>query len=86
VSGYFRDDETGQYVVSFNPKMAKLYEAGHTLIDWSERKALGQPGQVVAWAICQPRPFPYKVETLRDERQHSHGEGLQAELKRRSTH
>jgi hypothetical protein len=21
--------------------MAKLYEAGHTLIDWSERKALG---------------------------------------------
>jgi hypothetical protein len=40
VSGYFRDDETGQYVVSFNPKMAKLYEAT-PLIDWSERKALG---------------------------------------------
>lgn len=69
VSGYFRDDETGQYVVSFNPKMAKLYEAGHTLIDWSERKALGK-NNLAKWLHGQyashAKPFPYKVETLRD--------------------
>jgi hypothetical protein len=54
VSGYFRDDETGQYVVSFNPKWPNFMKLA-TLIDWSERKALEkQPGQVV-WAICQPR-------------------------------
>jgi hypothetical protein len=68
VSGYFRDDETGQYVVSFNPKMAKLYEAGH-LIDWSERKALGR-NNLAKWLHGQyashAKPFPYKVETLRD--------------------
>jgi hypothetical protein len=47
--------------------MAKLYEAGHTLIDWSERKALGLTLEVVAWQYAShAKPFPYKVETLRD--------------------
>ena len=69
VSGYFRDDETGRYVAKFNPDMLILYEAGHTLIDWSERKALGR-NNLAKWLHGQyashAKPFPYKVETLRN--------------------
>ena len=69
ISSFVRDDENDRYVVSFNPKMAQLYEAGHTLIDWSERKALGR-NNLAKWLHGQytshAKPFPYKVETLRD--------------------
>jgi len=69
VSGYFRDDETGRYVVKFNPDMLTLYDAGHTLIDWNQRMALGK-NNLAKWLHGQyashAKPFPYKVETLRD--------------------
>ena len=69
VSGYFRDDETGRYVVKFNPDMLTLYDAGHTLIDWNQRLALGK-NNLAKWLHGQyashAKPFPYKVETLRD--------------------
>lgn len=67
VSGYFRDDETGRYVVKFNPDMAQLYGVGHTLIDWSERQALGN-NSLAKWLhgfyASHAKPFPYKVETI----------------------
>lgn len=69
VSGYFRDDETGRYVVKFNPDMLTLYDAGHTLIDWNQRMALGK-NNLAKWLhgqyVSHAKPFPYKVETLRD--------------------
>jgi hypothetical protein len=68
VSSYFRDDETGRYVVKFNPDMAQLYGVGHTLIDWSERQALGQD-LLAKWLhghyASHAAPYPYKVATLR---------------------
>jgi hypothetical protein len=67
VSGYFRDDETGQYVVSFNPKWPNFMKLA-ILIDWSERKALGR-NNLAKWLHGQyashAKPFPYKVETRR---------------------
>jgi len=67
VSGYFRDDETGRYVVKFNPDMAQLYGVGHTLIDWSERQSLGN-NSLAKWLhgfySSHAKPFPYKVETI----------------------
>ncbi len=67
VSSYFRDDETGRYVVKFNPDMAKLYGFGHTLINWAERQALGN-NSLAKWLhgfyASHAKPFPYKVETL----------------------
>ena len=78
VSSYFRDDETGRYVVKFNPDMANLYGVGHTLIDWAERQALGS-NSLAKWLhgfyASHAKPYPYKVETL-------HGlSGSTAELK-----
>ena len=68
VSGYFRDDETGRCVVTFNKDMAKLYGMGYTNIDWEERQALGQD-LLAKWLhghySSHAAPYPYKVETLR---------------------
>lgn len=67
VSGFFRDEETGRYVVKFNTDMSQLYGVGHTLIDWSERQALGN-NSLAKWLhgfyASHAKPFPYKVETL----------------------
>lgn len=69
ISSFVRDDEIDRYVVTFSPKMAQLYEAGHTLIDWEQRLALGR-NNLAKWLQGQyathAKPFPYKVETLRD--------------------
>lgn len=67
ISGYARDDVTGRYVVRFNADTAKLYGVGNTLIDWSERQALGN-NSLAKWLhgfyASHAKPFPYKVETI----------------------
>jgi hypothetical protein len=69
ISSFVRDDETDCYSVSFSPEMARLYEAGHTLIDWEQRQALGR-NNLAKWLqghySTHAKPHPYKVETLRN--------------------
>jgi hypothetical protein len=68
ISSFFRDEETGRYVVKFNPDMAQLYGVGHTYIDWEQRKALGK-NNLAKWLhgfyASHAGPYDYKVETLR---------------------
>lgn len=67
VSSFFRDDDTGRYVVKFNQEMATLYGQGHTYIDWEQRQALGQ-NNLAKWLhgfyTTHAAPFGYKVGTL----------------------
>ena len=67
VSGFFRDEDTGRYVVKFNQDMATLYGQGHTYIDWEQRQALGQ-NNLAKWLhgfySSHADSFGYKVETL----------------------
>jgi TrfA protein len=67
ISNYFRDEETGLYIVKFNKDFGKLYESGYTLIDWEERKSLGR-NNLAKWLhgfySSHEQPYPYKVETL----------------------
>ncbi len=67
VSSFFRDDDTGRYVVKFNQEMATLYGQGHTYIDWEQRQALGQ-NSLAKWLhgfyTTHAAPFGYKVGTL----------------------
>mgnify|MGYP000897609377 FL=1 len=67
VSSYFRDEDTGRYVVKFNQDMATLYGQGHTYIDLEQRQALGQ-NNLAKWLhgfySSHADPFGYKVETL----------------------
>jgi hypothetical protein len=69
VSSYKRDDVTGQYSVTFNKDMLQLYESGHTLIDWGQRQSLGA-NNLAKWLhghyATHAKPFPYKVQTLRE--------------------
>jgi hypothetical protein len=63
----FRDEATGRYVVMFDEDMLKLYQTGHTLIDWEQRQALGK-NNLAKWLhgfyASHAKPFPYKVETI----------------------
>lgn len=67
ISSYFRDEDTGLYVVKFNRDFGKLYASGHTAIDWEQRKSLGQ-NNIAKWLhgfySSHDQPYPYKVETL----------------------
>jgi hypothetical protein len=67
ISNYYRDDDSGLYVVKFNREFGKLYASGHTSIDWNERKSLGR-NNLAKWLhgfySSHERPYPYKVETL----------------------
>ncbi len=64
-----RDDETGEYLIEVNPRVALLYGAdGWTQIEWAQRQALRrQP--LAQWLhgfySTHTEPYPYKVETLR---------------------
>lgn len=68
VNKAYRDEVTGRYVVIFDKDMLALYEAGHTLIDWQQRTALGQ-NNLAKWLhgfySSHAAPFAYKVDTLR---------------------
>lgn len=67
ISSYFRDEDTGMYVVKFNRDFGKLYATGHTSIDWEERQSLGK-NNLAKWLhgfySSHEQPYPYKVETL----------------------
>lgn len=64
-----RDEETMEFVIEVNPRVALLYGAdGWTQIEWAQRWALRrQP--LAQWLhgfySTHAEPYPYKVETLR---------------------
>jgi hypothetical protein len=65
---FLRDDDSGRYVVIFNPKILTLYEGGWTAIDWQARQLLrGKP--LALWLhgylASHAKPYPIKIETLR---------------------
>lgn len=66
----FRDDERSRFCIIINPKLARLYEAGHTYINWEERQILGKRKPLAQWLhgyiSSHERWFPHKVETLRE--------------------
>jgi TrfA protein len=65
---YFRDEDTGEYVVRFNKDFGKLYAKGYASIDWEQRQSLGQ-NNLAKWlhgfySSHELQVYPYKVETL----------------------
>jgi len=68
IDSVYRDEDTREYVVVFNPKMQALFaSAQFTLIDLDVRQELdGKP--LAQWLHCfyasHAKPFPYKATTL----------------------
>jgi hypothetical protein len=64
---FFRDEDTGQYVLEINPKIMALYAAGWTATDWEQRQALKRK-PLALWLhgfyASHANPHPMKVETL----------------------
>lgn len=67
VSSFFRDEESGRYVVRFNQDMALLYGSGYTFLDLSQRQALAQ-NNLAKWLhsyySSHARPYPNLVKTV----------------------
>jgi hypothetical protein len=64
-----KDDLTRQYLIKINPKLAPLVISGWTGLDALQRRNLrGKPLALWlhAFYASHARPYPYKVETLRD--------------------
>ncbi len=64
---FYRDEDSGRYVVEINPKIVVLYTAGWTACDWKQRQKLrGKP--LALWLhgfySTHAKPLPHKVETL----------------------
>jgi hypothetical protein len=67
IGGYEIDEITREFKLTIDPKMAKLYSAGWSVIDWEQRQKLrGKP--LPLWLhgdlASHAQPFPRKVETL----------------------
>lgn len=69
VKEYYRDHDTGRYVVELTPKMLTLYEHGYSQVDWGQRQALGS-NNLSKWLhgfyASHAQPYPYKVRTLKN--------------------
>ena len=64
---YYRDEDTGHYVLAINPKLISLFNANWTAIDWEQRKALGNKPLAKwmhGWLASHADPYPVKVESL----------------------
>jgi len=69
VDEYFRDEHTGRYCITINPRIARLYDAGHTYINWEERKLLGKRKPLAQWLhgyISSHKTWvPHKISTIK---------------------
>ena len=65
---YYRDENTGRYVLEINPKLIALFNAAWTAIDWEQRKALGNrplAKWLHGWLASHADPYPVKIESLK---------------------
>lgn len=64
----YRDEETGRYCVVINPRIARLFDAGYTLLDWKQRKVIAKKplAQWLHGYISSHKKWvPHKIETIR---------------------
>jgi hypothetical protein len=65
---YYRDEDTGRYVLEINPKLIALFNAAWTAINWEQRKALGNrplAKWLHGWLASHADPYPVKIESLK---------------------
>ena len=64
---FYRDEETGRYVLELNPKLVNLFDAGWTAIDWAQRQQFRRKPLALwlhgYWA-SHAAPFPVTVAYL----------------------
>lgn len=64
----YKDEKTGRYCVVINPKIARLFDAGYTLLDWEQRRVIAKKplAQWLHGYISSHKKWvPHKVETIK---------------------
>ncbi len=68
INDAYREEATQRYVVIFNEKLRKLYDAGYTHVNWDQRRKL-KSNNLARWLhgfyTTHAAPLAYKVETIR---------------------
>ena len=66
----YREDNTGKYMIIINPRIARLYQAGHTYIQRDERKQIGKRKPLALWLhgyiASHVKFYPHKISTLQE--------------------
>lgn len=65
---FYVDTDTSRYILSINPRLKNLFDAGWTQIDFDERQSLkGKPLALwlASFYATHAKPFPIKIDTLR---------------------
>ncbi len=65
----YKDEETKRYVIQLNPRLGALLRSGWTALDTDTRRKLGGKPLALwlqAFYATHEKPYPYKVETLRE--------------------
>lgn len=69
VQHVYKDDVTKRYVIQLNPRLGALLRSGWTALDLETRRQLGGKPLALwlqAFYATHDKPYPYKVETLRE--------------------
>ncbi len=69
VQHVYKDDDTKRYVIQLNPRLGALLRSGWTALDTDTRRKLGGKPLALwlqAFYATHEKPYPYKVETLRE--------------------
>lgn len=65
----YREETTQRYVIVFDEKMRKLYDAGYTHVDWEQRMKLKDNSLAKflhGFYATHAAPLRYKVETIKE--------------------
>lgn len=65
----YREETSQRYVIVFDEKMRKLYDAGYTHVDWEQRMKLKDNSLAKflhGFYATHAAPLPYKVETIKE--------------------
>lgn len=69
IQEYFKNEETGDYFIVINPRLCRLYNAGHTFVAWKDRKKIGYQKPLALWLhgyiTSHSKWVPHNIETIR---------------------
>lgn len=67
IQEWAKEESTGRMFLEINPRIARLFDAGHTYIQWEERQKIGSKPLCLwlhGYLATHAKWYPHKLETL----------------------
>lgn len=66
---YYYDKNKGKYFIVVNPRIGRLYSAGHTYVNWEERQKIGNKKPLALWLhgyiSSHSKWVPHSIECIK---------------------